>query len=714
MLAAAKTGTGKTAAFALPAMGTLAFHTESSKPRMVVVTPTRELAMQISETCSAIARHTGHSILTVVGGLSYDPQINGLRAGVDVLIATPGRLIDLMKKDAVDLSDVDVLVLDEADRMVDMGFWPQVSEIVEATPARRQTLLFSATIDSSVEGAIDNLLSNPVMMVDMGFWPQVSEIVEATPARRQTLLFSATIDSSVEGAIDNLLSNPVMVEIARKGDVADTIDQYIIKTPRRLRPTLLNALIRTRGSERVIVFTRTKGCADNCVRRLRNGGITAEAIHANRSQAQRKHALDNFREGITDVLVATDVLARGIDISEVRYVVNYDLPEQIEDYVHRIGRTGRAGEAGCAISFVMPETRSLLKQIQSFIMTEIPELDMTADQIVSAADLLPVLEPVGEPRRRDLPEGKGKGKGKGKGRKGSKNSAKFEKGRSGKGKQNRAADGTEPAHSEGARGKDGSRHKDARTADAARTADGAGSPSAASKSGAATHSETASASHGEAPVINNRATRREAKRQEYAERNARSPRRGRDDEFRSEGREGHGGQGSRKKGARGEEARDERRYRDEAPKGGKSAKRAKQDRAAANRAGHGGQGSRKKGARGEEARDERRYRDEAPKGGKSAKRAKQDRAAANRAESEMTEARAELKKRENDKQRKRDAAAARQSGKGAKSGPKTRRSNGGGHNRSSQQGSGGRSGQQKRDMRPGRGMRSQQRGGNRY
>ncbi len=620
MLAAAKTGTGKTAAFALPAMGTLAFHTESSKPRMVVVTPTRELAMQISETCSAIARHTGHSILTVVGGLSYDPQINGLRAGVDVLIATPGRLIDLMKKDAVDLSDVDVLVLDEADRMVDMSFWPQVSEIVEATPARRQTLLFSATIDSSVEGAIDNLLSNPVM-----------------------------------------------VEIARKGDVADTIDQYIIKTPRRLRPTLLNALIRTRGSERVIVFTRTKGCADNCVRRLRNGGITAEAIHANRSQAQRKHALDNFREGITDVLVATDVLARGIDISEVRYVVNYDLPEQIEDYVHRIGRTGRAGEAGCAISFVMPETRSLLKQIQSFIMTEIPELDMTADQIVSAADLLPVLEPVGEPRRRDLPEGKGKGKGKGKGRKGSKNSAKFEKGRSGKGKQNRAADGTEPAHSEGARGKDGSRHKDARTADAARTADGAGSPSAASKSGAATHSETASASHGEAPVINNRAARREAKRQEYAERNARSPRRSRDDQFRSEGREGHGGQGSRKKGARGEEARDERRYRDEAPKGGKSAKRAKQDRAAANRA-----------------------------------------------ESEMTEARAELKKRENDKQRKRDAAAARQSGKGAKSGPKTRRSNGGGHNRSSQQGSGGRSGQQKRDMRPGRGMRSQQRGGNRY
>lgn len=587
VLAAAKTGTGKTAAFALPSMGTLAFHTEPAKPRMLAVTPTRELAMQISDTCTAIARHTGHSVLTVVGGLSYDPQINGLNKGVDVLIATPGRLIDLMKKDAVDLSDVDVLVLDEADRMVDMGFWPQVSEIVDATPARRQTLLFSATIDSSIEGAVDNLLSNPVM-----------------------------------------------VEIARKGDVADTIDQYIIKTPRRLRPTLLNALIRVRGSERVIVFTRTKGCADNCVRRLRNGGITAEAIHANRSQAQRKHALENFREGITDVLVATDVLARGIDISEVRYVVNYDLPEQIEDYVHRIGRTGRAGEAGCAISFVMPETRSLLKQIQSFIMTEIPELDMTADQIVSAADLLPKLEAVGEPRRRDLPEGKGKGKGR-KGGKGAKNGAKFEKGRSGKGSQDRRKSANDQVKQ---------RSDDAATASAERAAADRSSTDRANQS-TGKRTESHDASRDAAPAaINNRAARREHKRQEYAERMAKENRRADHD------------RGNSRNGERHDNRRD--------------------------------------GGYGEDGRFDSRS-------GKNSKRAKQDRAAANRAASEMSAAKAELKKREDGKQRKRDAAAAKQqAGKGQKSGSKTRRSNGGGQNRGP-----------KRDMRPGRGMRSQQRGG---
>lgn len=563
VLAAAKTGTGKTAAFALPSMGTLAFHTEAAKPRMLAVTPTRELAMQISDTCTAIARHTGHSVLTVVGGLSYDPQINGLNKGVDVLIATPGRLIDLMKKDAVDLSDVDVLVLDEADRMVDMGFWPQVSEIVDATPARRQTLLFSATIDSSIEGAVDNLLSNPVM-----------------------------------------------VEIARKGDVADTIDQYIIKTPRRLRPTLLNALIRVRGSERVIVFTRTKGCADNCVRRLRNGGITAEAIHANRSQAQRKHALENFREGITDVLVATDVLARGIDISEVRYVVNYDLPEQIEDYVHRIGRTGRAGEAGCAISFVMPETRSLLKQIQSFIMTEIPELDMTADQIVSAADMLPKLEAVGEPRRRDLPEGKGKGKGR-KGGKGAKNGAKFEKGRSGKGSQDRRKSANDQVKQ---------RSDDVATASAERSSADRANQSA----GKGTESHDASRDAAPA-AINNRAARREHKRQEYAERMAKESRRADHDRGNSRNGEHHD---NRRDGGYGEEGRSDSRS------------------------------------------------------GKNSKRAKQDRAAANRAASEMSAAKAELKKREDGKQRKRDAAAAKQqAGKGQKSGSKTRRSNGGGQNR---------------------------------
>ena len=365
VLAAAKTGTGKTAAFSLPGMANLEHHTAPSQPRMLAITPTRELAMQIADTCAVIARETHHRIVTVVGGLSYDPQIAGLERGCDVLIATPGRLIDLMHQNAVDLSAIDVLVLDEADRMLDMGFWPQVSEIIDATPEDRQTLLFSATID-------------------------------------------ATVDTATK----EILNDPVLVEIAHKGDVADTIDQYIIRVQRRQRPDLLTAILRCRGSQRVIVFTRTKGCADNCVRRLRQAGITAEAIHANRSQNQRKHALENFREGITDVIVATDVLARGIDISEVTYVINYDLPEQIEDYVHRIGRTGRAGEAGCAISFVMPETKRLLKDIQKFIKMSIPKLEKTAEEYIEEAAAMPVLEPAPDPSTLARSKRKGKnGKG---------------------------------------------------------------------------------------------------------------------------------------------------------------------------------------------------------------------------------------------------------------------------------------------------------------
>ncbi len=321
VIAAAKTGTGKTAAFALPVLDTLPHRTGGeSGPFMLVLSPTRELANQIGETCMPIGKHTGHFVAMFVGGVKYDPQIKKLERGIDVAIATPGRLIDLMERGAIDLSAVRVLVIDEADRMLDMGFWPQVERIVEATPSEHQTLLFSATIDRS----------------------------------QDKIMFS-------------LLSDPEIVAISNRGDTADKVDQYLIHTTRRQKPELLNALIKEKGGFRVIVFTRTKGGADNAAKRLKRIGIPTEAIHADRSQAQRTRALENFRIGKTNVLVATDVLARGIDVSEVDYVVNYDLPMMPEDYVHRIGRTGRAGATGIAFSLSTPETKGQLKSIQRFI-----------------------------------------------------------------------------------------------------------------------------------------------------------------------------------------------------------------------------------------------------------------------------------------------------------------------------------------------------------
>lgn len=329
LIAAAKTGTGKTAAFSLPSMDQLGHREGNDRgPFMLIVTPTRELASQIADTCMPIGKHTHHFVGTFVGGVAYGPQIKKLERGLDVAIVTPGRMIDLMERGAADLSQVQVLVLDEADRMLDMGFWPQVQRIVEATPKNRQTLLFSATIDRS----------------------------------QDKTMFS-------------ILNDPAIVEIAHRGETADKVDQYVIKTTRRQKPELLNSFIKEKGGYRVIVFTRTKGGADNCCKRLRRIGIPAEAIHADRSQAQRSRALTNFREGKTNVLVATDVLARGIDVPEVDYVVNYDLPMMPEDYVHRIGRTGRAGADGFAVSLVTPDTRNLLRNIQKFTGQEIPEMN---------------------------------------------------------------------------------------------------------------------------------------------------------------------------------------------------------------------------------------------------------------------------------------------------------------------------------------------------
>ena len=272
-----------------------------------------------------ISRKTGHFVTTVYGGTPYGPQIRELRGGTDVLIATPGRLNDLMDRGVVDLSETKVLVLDEADRMLDMGFLPDVTKIVEHTPAERQTLLFSATIDSSIQKNLGNLLKDPAI-----------------------------------------------IEIARNGETAATVAQYIMPIANRKKQELLEAVLNDKGHERVIVFARTKNRTEECAEALEAAGFHAESIHSDKTQGRRRRALENFRRGKTDILVATDVLARGIDVPEVNYVINFDLPDMAEDYVHRIGRTGRAGEEGFAISFVTRETMKTLKEIEKLIGKDIP------------------------------------------------------------------------------------------------------------------------------------------------------------------------------------------------------------------------------------------------------------------------------------------------------------------------------------------------------
>ncbi len=321
LLAAAQTGTGKTAAFLLPTMDKLGHVAPPAKkgersrqrrhaargrgPLMLVITPTRELAQQIDEVCSAIAKRTGHTAVTVVGGLSYGPQKQALARGCDILVATPGRLVDLIEQGAANLDEVGTLVLDEADRMLDMGFLPQVRTIVNNCREERQTLLFSATLDEERVGAITDLVREPAR-----------------------------------------------VEIAPVTSTADTVDQYVLPVSLDEKNAALTEVLKKEGPERVIIFVRTKRRADTCVRRLARAGFKCEAIHGDRSQAQRQRALSAFRDGKVQLLVATDVLARGIDVSDVRYVVNFDVPEEPTDYIHRIGRTGRAGEEGWSLTFV--------------------------------------------------------------------------------------------------------------------------------------------------------------------------------------------------------------------------------------------------------------------------------------------------------------------------------------------------------------------------
>ena len=377
VLAAAQTGTGKTAAFLLPTMNNLPHvprgrargRVAAQGPLMLVVTPTRELAQQIEDVCRAIARRTGHTSVTVVGGVSYNPQRDKLKRGCDILIATPGRLQDLIDQGACSLDQVQVLVLDEADRMLDMGFLPAVRRIV-------------------------------------GY----------TRDDRQTLLFSATLDEQAVGSITDLVHDPARVEIAPVTSTADTVEQYVLPVSLEAKNALLASVLKREGAFRAIVFCRTKHRADACSRRLARAGITCAAIHGDRSQAQRERALKAFRAGECDVLVATDVLARGIDISDVRYVVNFDVPEDPIDYIHRIGRTGRAGELGWSLTFVTPDDVAEFYDIEALMGKTADLFDAEGLEVGSNApqvdpDRVPAKAPAGKKEKKRRRKAKNKAKG---------------------------------------------------------------------------------------------------------------------------------------------------------------------------------------------------------------------------------------------------------------------------------------------------------------
>ncbi|MBR3383734.1 MAG: DEAD/DEAH box helicase [Atopobiaceae bacterium] len=298
-------------------------------PYALVITPTRELAQQIEKVASAVCEKTGQRAVIVMGGAKFDRQVKQLAAGCDLLVATPGRLIDLMDRKIVNLGQVEVLVLDEADRMLDMGFWPSVRRIMHAVPERRQTLLFSATIPPSIKSTIDAMLTDPAT-----------------------------------------------VEIARIGETADTVEEHLCPITQGQKTQLLQALLERDKPERVLVFCRTKSRVDEVSASLKRAGVKADVMHADRRQEAREKALARFRDGRVQVLVATDVMSRGIDVSGIDAVVNYDVPMDPEDYVHRIGRTGRAGATGHAYTFVAPDEITPLREIEYFTKKLVPVWDL--------------------------------------------------------------------------------------------------------------------------------------------------------------------------------------------------------------------------------------------------------------------------------------------------------------------------------------------------
>ncbi|HET7727554.1 MAG TPA: DEAD/DEAH box helicase [Candidatus Limnocylindrales bacterium] len=331
VLAAAQTGTGKTAAFALPILQRLAPHANTSfsparhPVRALVLVPTRELAIQVAEAVATYARGIPLRSAVVYGGVPLEPQVKQLLAGVEILVATPGRLLDLVGQRATNLGQVEVLVLDEADRMLDMGFMPDLQRILQLLPPKRQNLLFSATFSDEIK--------------------------------------------RLAGSI---LRDPETIEVARHGTAAEAVRQLVYPVDRERKEELLAHLIRSGDWRQVLVFTRTKLAASRLASWLDRRGIEATAIHSDRSQSDRLKALEAFKSGEVRVLVATDVAARGLDIEELPHVVNFELPWDPEDYVHRIGRTGRAGASGDAVSLVTVDEADLLRGVQRLLKRQIP------------------------------------------------------------------------------------------------------------------------------------------------------------------------------------------------------------------------------------------------------------------------------------------------------------------------------------------------------
>ncbi|MBS1582615.1 MAG: DEAD/DEAH box helicase [Bacteroidetes bacterium] len=348
LLGCAQTGTGKTAAFAIPLLQRMITNAPQQpggrRPiRALVLTPTRELAIQIDESFRAYGRHTGLRYTVIFGGVGQKPQTDALRSGVDVLVATPGRLLDLMGQGYVHLKDLEYFVLDEADRMLDMGFVHDVKRVIAALPHRRQSLFFSATMP-----------------------PEIQRL-------------AATI-----------LTEPVKVEVTPVSSTAETVQQQVYFVEKPDKGALLTHLIKERDIQQVLVFTRTKHGADKLARLLTKAGIHSEAIHGNKAQNARQRALSNFKDHRTRVLVATDIAARGIDIDLLGHVVNYDIPNIPETYVHRIGRTGRAGANGTALSLCDREEVEFLRDIQKLIKRDVPVVE---DHPFVLAGGTPVVDP---------------------------------------------------------------------------------------------------------------------------------------------------------------------------------------------------------------------------------------------------------------------------------------------------------------------------------
>ena len=364
VMAAAQTGTGKTAGFTLPLLQRLGENPRTGKgPRALILTPTRELAAQVHDSVNLYSKYVPTKAAVVFGGVKINPQMMKLRKGLDVLVATPGRLMDLYQQNAVRFNEVEILVLDEADRMLDMGFIRDIRKILALLPAKRQNLLFSAT-------------------------------------------FSNEIRTLAEG----LLDNPVQVEVAARNTSAENIKQSVYPVDQSQKTALLSKLVRDNSWDQVLVFTRTKHGANRLTQKLEKDGITAAAIHGNKSQGARTRALADFKAGEVRVLVATDIAARGLDIKQLPQVVNFELPNVPEDYVHRIGRTGRAGESGHALSLVSADEGKMLAGIERLIKKQLPRTEVEGFEPTNNLPLKPKAK--ADPSRARNRNGNGGGNGR--------------------------------------------------------------------------------------------------------------------------------------------------------------------------------------------------------------------------------------------------------------------------------------------------------------